>query len=788
VIAGRAQKTAGRKWKLYLFFLLSALSLLGFIALLVFLPLPERVTPKYSTAVYSHQGTLLHAYLTPEGVWRFPVDLNSLPPFVIPALLAREDQRFYQHFGVDPIAVARAAIQNIVAGHVVSGGSTITMQLARLIEPHPRTFTAKMIEAFRALQLEYHFSKSEILRLYLAYAPYGGNIEGINAAAYVYFRHAPADITIAETAILLLLPQAPSRWQHYHEQQWREARKQVLNQWLAQGLINDAQYQLADAEAVPNHRYHIPRRAAHYSHYLKRQSPQQQRIDSTIASDTQRMVRRVVQRIQPQYQTMGIDNIAVLVVENQSRAIRAAIGNFNPTAREKGQSFASFDVARSPGSTLKPFLYAIAIEQGELLPQTLLLDVPTHFNGYDPHNFSGSYSGLVTAEQALSQSLNIPFVRLLHRIGLAYFINTLEAGVDWHFDHSRDLGLSMVIGGVELTPLQLLSLYVNLAHGGTAAPLRYLRDTPKAPEQPWLDAGAVMLTEQALSKRDRPDFPQRQDISLENNHIRWKTGTSQGWRDAWSVGYDDHYTVLVWFGNLDQHSSPFLTGSVAAAPVMFELLESLHQRETTSKPVHKVMPKLEQIEVCAFSGDTPTVHCRHRRSVLGLKDHPLRGSCRFHRQVLLDDATGERVTRNCDQGRASHREQVIQLPPMVRRWYGEQQGTELMMPPFSPACRKHSTEYGTLHIRRPLNGSIYMLLPSLGRNDVIVPLDIESSSSLANASCFLNGKQLTQTTPWLLTLGAGHYTLFCSNEQNGSEEITFTVQAAKGASKQGLLR
>jgi len=748
--------------------------------LLLFLPLPERVTPAYSTAVYSDKGELLRPYLTPEGIWRFPVDLSTLPAFVIPALLAREDQRFYHHLGVDPIAIARAAIQNILAGRVVSGGSTITMQLARLLEPHPRTFTAKIIEAFLALQLELRLSKDDILRLYLAYAPYGGNIEGISAAAHVYFQHAPADITIAETAILLLLPQAPSRWRHYDEQQWRAARRQVLDQWLELGLIKPQQYQLADAESVPNHRYLMPHRAPHYSDYLKRQWPQQQRIDSTIANDTQRMVERVVQRIQPQYQAMDIDNIAVLVVENQSRAIRAVIGNFDDTSQAKGQSFASFDVARSPGSTLKPFLYAMAIERGELLPQTLLLDVPTHFSAYDPQNFNGTFSGLVTAEQALSQSLNVPFVRLLQRIGLSYFISTLETGVDWRFDRSRDFGLSMIIGGVELTPLQLMALYVNLAHGGTAAPLRYLHETPQTEEQPWLSPGAVLLTEQALSRRDRPDFPQRHDISLDNNHIRWKTGTSQGWRDAWSIGYDDHHTVLVWMGNLDQHSSPFLTGSVAAAPVMFELLETLHQRKTTSNRVHKAIPKLEQIEVCAFSGDTPTVHCPHRRTVLGLKDHPLRGSCRFHRQVLVDDATGERVTRSCDQGRPTHSEQVLQLPPMVRRWFGEQQGTELMMPPFSPACRKHSTEHGGLRIRQPLNGSIYMLLPSLGRKDVILPLDIESSSSLANASCFLNGKQLQQTQPWLLTLGAGSYTLFCSNEQNGSDETSFTVQAPKG--------
>ena len=768
----------------YQVMILVAAALFLFLLALWLVPLPDRVRADYSVTVYSHEGALLRPYLAPGDVWRFPVRLSELPPFVIPALLAREDKRFYSHFGVDPVALLRAMLQNVRSGHVVSGGSTITMQLARLLEPRPRTLGSKLIEAFRATQLEMHLSKDEILRLYLSYAPYGGNIEGISTASYVYFGHGPAEITPGEMAVLLLLPQSPSRWRHFDEEDWRRARAQVLDELLQKQVINQRQHDTGIQGAVPHERLPLPLRAPHLADYLRQQFVDEVRIRSTLSVDVQRMVERVVSRVRPKYQALGAYNMTVLVVENSSRKLRAAVGNFDYLDHQHGQGFAAFTVPRSPGSTLKPFLYALAIEQGKILPQTLLLDVPTQYGAYEPGNFSGQYLGLTTAEHALSQSLNIPFVRLLQDVGMDYFLEYLEQGTSWKFDRDLGLGLSMIIGGVELTPLQMLELYVNLAAHGRAGTIRMLeRDGEEAAQsKPWLSEGSVALLEQALASRDRPDFPGRKDLSRFNPDIRWKTGTSQGRRDAWSIGYDNRYTVLVWVGNMDQAPSQFLTGAMAAAPVMFEILEGLQSQKGVAEIRGTSTSELEEVEVCAFSGDAPSSYCPLKRTVKALKGKRPAGSCRFHQQVLLDKKSGLRVLKGCDDNMKTRYASVLRLPSSVRRWYGERYGAELMMPPFHPGCKTLITEQGALTILNPKQGEEFMMLPSFGRKNVVIVPDIESSSGMNETSCFLNGSQLQKPERgehMVLTLPAGDYHLFCSNIHGASDEVAFSIKAVK---------
>ncbi len=752
------------------------------LAALWLVPLPDRVKVDYSVTVYSDEGVLMRPYLAPGDVWRFPISIDRLPPFAIPALLAREDKRFYDHFGVDPIAVVRAIRQNFSSGRVISGASTITMQLARLLEPRGRSLTSKLIEAFRALQLELRVGKEEILRLYLSYAPYGGNIEGISAASYVYFGHAPEELSAAEMAVLLLLPQSPSRWGGYSRNQWLAARNRVLDELLAKNVITARQHRQSREESIPLSRRSLPLRAPHFSDYLRDRFPEEHEIHATLSMDVQRVVERVAARIRPEYEALGVHNVSILVVENRTRKLRAAVGNFDYLDHHDGQSFNSFDVPRSPGSTLKPFLYAMAIERGLLLPQTLLRDVPVRYNGYEPGNFSGQYVGLITAEKALSQSLNVPFVRLLKKVGMDYFLEYLEQGVPWRFDRDAGLGLSIIIGGVELTPLQLIQPYVNLAQKGVAAPVRIVDSGEEPVERPWLSEGAVALLEQALSRRDRPDFPVRKKFSRFNPDIRWKTGTSQGRRDAWSIGYNQRYTTLVWFGNMDQDSSPFLTGADAAAPVMFEVLEALHGQKSVSEPRMFDEEEFVDIEVCSFSGDTPTRDCPNTRKVTALKRSPLLGSCRFHHRALVDKESGLRVMKGCDSGKQTAQIHVLQLPPLVRRWYGGEFGSAMMMPAYHPDCSIVSTEKGRLTIVQPKDNEEYILLPSFGASEALVSVDIESSAGLDKAVCFLNGKQTRADSitgaGHVLRLPEGDYHLFCSNDHGASDETSFFVRSA----------
>jgi penicillin-binding protein 1C len=744
------------------------------------IPLPGRITATLSPVVYSAEGALLRAYLNQEDKWRFPVELDDLPPFFVDGLLCLEDKRFFSHPGIDPLALVRAVRQNLYAGKVVSGGSTITMQVVRLLEPRPRTILAKIVEALRAIQLEWWLTKEDILKLYVTYAPYGGNVEGIAAASYVYFGHGPSSLTQAEAAFLYLLPQAPARWQTYTQHMWKEARQHVLDRLKRCGLLTSEDMRQAQEAPLPTVRQRFPLHAAHFADYLRSMHPARFGFQTTILIDVQRFLERLVRRLHGALQGKGIHNIAILVVENVPRAVRGVIGNFDYLATDHGQKIASFAVPRSPGSTLKPFLYALALDQAMLLPETLLLDVPTRFKRYAPANFSGTYRGLVPAETALSQSLNVPFVRLLQRLGTDYFLSFLELGGLHVATDRRDLGLSMIIGGVEITPLEMVKLYVNLANSGARGDLRLLSSSDTAHgHSPWLSRGAVYLTDQALQKRDRPDFPQRKDITVHDLEIRWKTGTSQGRRDAWSIGYDKRFTVLVWLGNLDHRPSVALTGADSAAPVMFEILEALraHARPNVFQSRHPML-ELDEVEVCAFSGDRASPFCPVTRPAWGVRDRVPVRTCRFHKRILRDITSGMRVVKGCDRGVRAKLVTVLDLPTSVLTLMRTMLRDQELLPPFHPQCTYVPVVGGTLNIRSPVHGGRYLLLPSFGQRTVNVPLELHASGPSEDVSCILNGKQLafgSMEFDRVLRLVSGRYHLFCSNMDGASDEVHFEV-------------
>jgi penicillin-binding protein 1C len=458
------------------------------------------------------------------------------------------------------------------------------------------------------------------------------------------------------------------------------------------------------------------------------------------------------------------------------------LGNFDYPGTAHGQSIPAFAVPRSPGSTLKPFLYALALDQGAILPETLLLDVPTRFAAYTPENFSGTYAGLVAAEAALAQSLNVPFVHLLHDVGVEHFLSFLDLGGLPLPTERQTLGLSAIVGGIEVSPLALVQLYVNLANGGRRGVLQFLATTtPQAPDTPWLSPGAVFLTSRALASRDRPDFPQRQRVAVSAPDIHWKTGTSQDRRDAWSVGYDDQYTVLVWLGNLDRTPSVALTGADSAAPLMFEILEALRtggkprRLSSLSRPVGLIA-----VEVCAFSGERASPYCPVTKTAQGVRDRLPLHRCRFHKQILRHVASGQRLLRGCDAGLQTELAAVLELPPGVRRWLRLPLADQPLMPPYHAQCRYVPVEEGVLSIRSPAHGTQYVLLTSFGQRRLNVPLELQGASGTRDISCFLNGRQLPlepQRFRPVLQLERGAYHLFCSSIAGGSDEVHFVVES-----------
>jgi penicillin-binding protein 1C len=551
--------------------------------------------------VLYRDGSVAHALLAPDGRLRVRAGLDEVDPRYLEALVAVEDQRFWWHPGVDPIALARAAVQDLRAGEVVSGGSTLTMQVARMAEPRPRTLRSKAIEALRAIQLELRLGKRGILEAYLTLAPYGRNLEGIEAASVGILGHRPDALTDAEIALLLAIPQDPT--DRYpdpgHVAALRSARDRVLDELGASA---------SRGVPVPTALAPLPREAPHAARFFA--TPGRARVRTTLDRGVQGAAERALARFRPEADAIGIHNAAVVVLDPRTGDVLGLVGSFAFDDPDHGGQIPAFAVPRSPGSALKPFLYGLAIDRGLALPEHLVPDLPVRYGSWAPDDYDGTFSGLVRLEDALSRSLNVPFVGLLDRIGTEPFLGALRsAGVRSLDPTPGHYGLSAAIGGVELTPLEVAGLYTALADDGVPREPRWDPDRPVRALPRLMSPGAAWLTRRALSIRDRPDFP----TGAEPHHVHWKTGTSYGRRDAWAVGSGARYTVAVWLGNVDQRSSPRLVGAAAAGPVLFDVLDALGDPGPASDPAPD---DLEPVEVCALSGHLPTDACDDRATAL----------------------------------------------------------------------------------------------------------------------------------------------------------------------------
>lgn len=540
------------------------------------MPPPLERLAALSALVVDRDGRIVRAYTTPEGKWRLPARVAEIDPKLIRFLLSYEDSRFHAHPGVDALAVGRATFQAIESGRIVSGASTLTMQLARLLEPRPRTLGAKLIEMARALQLEHRLSKEEILAAYLTFAPYGGNLEGVRAASLAYFGKEPARLTDAEVALLVALPQAPEtvrpdRAPH----QARAARDKVLRLSHARGLIGEAALQAALTEPVPTVRRPFPVSAPHLADRLRRSHPDETLIRTNLDDDLQRAVLEIVRRHQAALEPTA--SIAVLAVENPGRKVRAYVGSSDFFADRRFGQNDMVTAIRSPGSALKPFIYGMAFDALIVHPETLMPDVAMRFGDYAPRNFDDHFRGSITAREALQASLNIPAVALLDRIGPQRFVQQLgEAGVPLAFPaEAKSPGLPIALGGVGIDLEGLVALYAALADAGDAQALAYTPDAAEEDLPPLVSPRAAYYLTRILL--DTPPPPRFLAAGNRRNAqpIAYKTGTSYGFRDAWAIGYTRNYTIGVWVGRPDGSFSAGRMGRDAAAPILFEAFDLL---------------------------------------------------------------------------------------------------------------------------------------------------------------------------------------------------------------------
>jgi penicillin-binding protein 1C len=519
-----------------------------------------------SRIVVDRNGRLLRAFTTPDGRWRLPVRTGDVDPRFIAMLIAYEDRRFYAHHGVDFLSLGRAALQWASHGHIVSGGSTLTMQVARLIEPQAgKSVAAKFEQILRAVKIERRTDKTGVLDLYLALAPYGGNIEGLRAASLAYFGREPKRLSVAEAALLVALPQAPeSRRPDRFPDAARAARDAVLDRVLARGVITGAERDAAKREAVPQERRPFPVLAAHASEAALRRAPQQRihrlTLDANLQASLEELAREAAAGLGPKL------SCAILVINNASGEIRAHVGAADYFSQERAGAIDMTGAIRSPGSALKPFIYALAFENGIAHPETLLDDRPRHYGTYTPENFDHSFQGTVTARRALQLSLNLPAVELLDEIGPEQFIARLRnAGASIALPDETAPGLAAGLGGLGITLRDLAALYAGLARGGTVPGLRETMDgvgTAEAPTRRIAEPVASWYVAAILRGVPPP-------LNAPFGHIAYKTGTSYGYRDAFAIGFDKAHTIAVWLGRPDNGSVFGLAGRQAAAPVLF---------------------------------------------------------------------------------------------------------------------------------------------------------------------------------------------------------------------------
>ena len=523
-----------------------------------------------STMVADSAGGILRAFTTSDGIWRLPATVDDVAPLYIDMLLSYEDRRFRYHPGVDPLALARATAQWAGSGRVISGGSTLTMQVARLLEPRPRTMRSKLIEMLRAVQLELRYSKDELLAIYLTIAPYGGNIEGVRAASLAYFGREPSRLTPGEAALLVALPQSPSRTRpDRHAEAARAARDKVLRRVADAAILSQETAAEAMEQAVPDRRRDLPFLAPHLALELEASRPAGSivatHIDRTLQAAAERLARDSLITLRDEA------NVAIMVVENRTRRVVAHVGSadFFDSARAGQVDLAR--AIRSPGSTLKPFIYGMGFEDLLIHPETIIADRPRRFGDYQPSNFDPVFSGEVTVREALIRSLNIPAVAVLDRLGPARLEARLRAaGMPLSlYDPDAPAGLPIALGGVGTSLDRLVALYAALADGGTARPLRYTDDAPEVEPTILMSPGAAWQTNAILAQVSPPDGRMNPHFARLGRDIAYKTGTSYGFRDAWAIGFDADHTIGVWVGRPDGTPSPDRYGRSTAAPILF---------------------------------------------------------------------------------------------------------------------------------------------------------------------------------------------------------------------------
>ena len=786
-------KTLKKRWYI---FALPLIPICLFLLVNWCFPLPkEKLQPPTSTVVLDRNGEWLRAFTAPDDMWRLPeTSLDAISPRFQTAMLTYEDQWFYHHWGINPVALTGAAFDNLKAGKIVRGGSTITMQLARLMEPKDRTLPNKLIEMFRALQLELTYTKSEILTYYFNMLPYGGNIVGSAAASRLYFNKPQSALSLGEAALLAAIPNSPERLRpDRFPERARKARKKVLLRMKDAGEISEQRLQEALQEPIPAERYPLPFKAPHLSRLLtNKQSSivsehvENQWIHTTIDQRYQDTAERILrERLRP-LQGQGVSTGAVVIIDTKSHEVLAMVGSHDffdkPSAGQVNGTLA----LRSPGSTLKPFIYALAIDKGLITPQTLVFDVPVDYVGYSPVNYDEKFTGYITAREALARSLNVPAVNLYAKMGKNQLYGFLkQAGISTLSDQ-EEYGLSLILGGCGINLLELTNLYAGLANMGEFAPYHLIvnRDTKgkkrkRASTSRLLQPETSWIVTEMLTTLKRPDFPESFEHTGTMPRVAWKTGTSYGHRDAWSIGYSPELTIGVWIGNFNGTGAPILSGAEAAAPILFALFTAL-----SGEKAHQWFTEPANLKtrlVCALTGLPVSPHCLTSVSDIYIPGVSAVRECHIHKSIQVDIATGERLCSSCRPGRQFREETIALWPAEVATWLNANGFAVSELPAHNADCTRPLAGTQPV-ILSPARDTVYKIRSNVPTEYQKIRLSASVSGDTQEIFWFLNGELIFKgqaVEPTFLTPVVGKHELTCIDGAGRSTSLPLTITASK---------
>lgn len=741
-----------------------------FVLLDFLFPLPAR--KEFSKEIHAKDGTLLSAYLTSDDKWRLRTELEEASPELIKAIIKKEDSWYYWHLGVNPVSVARALVDNLFSGKVESGASTITMQVARLLEPKPRTYLNKVLEMFRAVQLEIKYSKDEILELYLSLLPFGGNIEGVKSASYIYFNRPPDKLSLAQSIVLAVIPNDPNslRLDRINtvipgSEATPESENQILlsdskqvgmtrnysvsiiqkrNYWIKkfkeEKVFKDSDLNDALDEPIEKNRYAMPVTAPHFSYFVK-DNFDDFIINTTLDLSTQQTAENILLRYVRKVYYKGITNGAILVIDNKTSSVAAYCGSADFYDEGSFGQVNGITAIRSPGSALKAALYAYAFDEGNLTPQMKFADIPTDFHGYQPENYDLKFYGNVSAEFALVNSLNIPSVKLLERIGLNNFTNFLEScGFNQIQKQKSKLGLSLILGGCGTNLQELTRLFTAFARKGKLYQLNFIQNDEEEKSEQIFSEESSYLVANILSGLNRNDIADLNNYS-KLPKFAWKTGTSYGKRDAWAIGFNPNYTIGVWMGNFNGVGSPNLSGAEVAVPLLFDLFNAIDYNSDLKW--FETPKKFYKREVCSESGLIPTKYCSNVTVDSAIKEKSHNEVCNIHKPVYVNlDETIQYCT-GCLPTAQYKRVVYPDYEPELSVWLSQNKYDFKLPPSHNPECNTKFAEGGP-KILSPAEDYEYFLEKDSGQEILLLAA---SDSRVKTHYWYVNEKFIKKTKP-----------------------------------------